>query len=261
MATAEKRKGIVAGSQAERTFAVLPNDTKPWATEAGNAIKKFLEKRKLSCEKEDPEFAIVIGGDGTLYYYRDLLEELGAKVVLIGSETTYRAQLSKSSWREGLIELMQKGKPVSLPFLEVKSGSKQLGNAINDVVFRSFDHRVISITCKMGADQLTFRGDGLIIATPCGSTGYSMSANGPELPLGCASLIATPICPCRSNGLPRVEPKITDAHRLKVTAGKGATLENASLILDGAEPVLDSCGNKKFIVSKSGKHLEFLKLD
>lgn len=71
------------------------------------------------------------------------------------------------------------------------------GWALNDVIIaRGANPHVISVACHVGDKPLThYRCDGLIIATPTGSTAYSLAAGGPIVSPDCHAMIITPICP------------------------------------------------------------------
>lgn len=69
-------------------------------------------------------------------------------------------------------------------------------HALNDVVLRESSGRAIHIETRLAGTELGhFRGDGLIVSTPTGSTAYSLSAGGPIVQPTLEALIATPICP------------------------------------------------------------------
>jgi NAD+ kinase len=68
--------------------------------------------------------------------------------------------------------------------------------AVNDVVLHDAGHRILILFPEIaGTSMGPLKGDGLIIATPTGSTAYSLSAGGPIVEPRLRALIATPICP------------------------------------------------------------------
>lgn len=76
-------------------------------------------------------------------------------------------------------------------------GSCQTFMALNEVVLaRGQTGRLISLTAYIDGDLLNrYRADGLIVATPTGSTAYSLSASGPLISPSAAAFVITPICP------------------------------------------------------------------
>jgi len=68
--------------------------------------------------------------------------------------------------------------------------------AMNEIVMHELGHRVLGILPQIGESEMgEIKGDGLIVATPTGSTAYSLSAGGPIVEPTLRALIATPICP------------------------------------------------------------------
>lgn len=73
------------------------------------------------------------------------------------------------------------------------------------VVSSSGISKVVSLSLRIGSTEAGFfRSDGMIIATPTGSTGYSLAAGGPILDVDLTSLIITPICPFTLSNRPLV---------------------------------------------------------
>jgi len=227
------------------SFCIYPNVQKEWAVEMVMDLSQHLMKHGYRYTRTNPDYCIVIGGDGTLYHF---LDELQGKVILIGSETTYMAQLSKDNWRERIIDLMENGKIVKLPVLEVKSDSHTIGYAMNDIAFHTNDHRVVHVNCTFDKQRMEFKGDGIIIATPFGSSAYSFSAGGKKLPLTSKSIAITPICPY----LRSVSSRTTSGERIDVSISY-----NASLILDG-KLALVSCKDRDYSIIRSKRTVEFL---
>jgi NAD+ kinase len=89
-------------------------------------------------------------------------------------------------------------------------GARPVHRALNDFYFRpSLDE--VSPTCLLeleidGEVVDQFRGDGLIIASPTGSTGYAMAAGGPILHPGIDAIVVNPICPMSLSSRPVVVP-------------------------------------------------------
>ena len=106
--------------------------------------------------------------------------------------------------------------------------------ALNDVVInREGLTRYMMVDVKINSEPVTrFLGDGIIIATPTGSTAYSLSAGGPIVHPGLNEMIITPICP----HAPAMRPMIVSADKkieIKITCD--AEKEKALLTADGQD--------------------------
>jgi NAD+ kinase len=149
------------------------------------------------------DLLVVLGGDGTILNVTDQLGDamppiFGINVGSLGFLTT----VSSPAFREA-VECIANGKMTfsNRALLEVTlrdSREKQTPMiALNDAVFsRGELSRLIRLRTRVNGETLTeFNADGLIIATPTGSTAYSLSAGGPILGPESGVFVITPICP------------------------------------------------------------------
>jgi NAD+ kinase len=89
--------------------------------------------------------------------------------------------------------------------------------------------RIIDMETYVDADYLTtFRGDGLIVSTPTGSTGYSLAAGGPILYPSLEHVVVTPICPHMLTNRPLILPSDVTVRARLISAD-----ERVILTLDG----------------------------
>jgi NAD+ kinase len=86
---------------------------------------------------------------------------------------------------------------------------------------------------------MTYRGDGLIIATPVGSTAHSLSAGGPILPPNAHMFVVTPLCPHTLTQRPLVD----GAHKVYEATPFGEGIATA-LVIDGQVQVPLHCGDR-----------------
>jgi NAD+ kinase len=107
---------------------------------------------------------------------------------------------------------------LSLSCLPENETIKDLNFAINEIsVSRKETTSMITIDTYLNGEYLnSYWADGLIIATPTGSTGYSMSCGGPILTPNVQSFVITPIAPHNLNARPLVVPDETE-FRLKIS--------------------------------------------
>ncbi len=149
---------------------------------------------------EIADIIITIGGDGTIIRYakRAALDNkpvlginAGRMGYLANIEQNELSLISKLKSKEYLIE---KRMMLTVEILENGEKTSEF-NALNDAVVTSgFISRIIDISVTVGSDSINYRADGLIVSTPTGSTGYSMSAGGPIIDPLTESFCITPIC-------------------------------------------------------------------
>ena len=172
----EKETAAVAGQRSETTIAQL----------GGKA-----------------DLLVVVGGDGTILNVTGQLGEASPPIfgINVGS-LGFLTCVSSPAFREA-VECIAKGKMTfsNRALLEVvlrdsKEAAKPM-IALNDAVFsRGELSRLIRLRTRVNGETLTeFNADGLIIATPTGSTAYSLSAGGPILEPESGVFVITPICP------------------------------------------------------------------
>lgn len=226
------------------SFNLIPNKSKKWAIELSSEIETFL-KSKGYIKSLSPDFSIVIGGDGSFYYN---LNKIKGKVILIGSESTYRSQIKKDNWKLKLIGLIKRNKSVKLPLISVYKNEKLIGEGVNDIVFHSKDFKVSNFSVILESKSISFRGDGLIMSTPFGSTAYSYSAGGSKLNLMSNKFILTPICPY----LRVMKPiSFNNTERIKIQCDG-----NALLMIDGIMKSEKCTG--EYVLEKSKNKIEFV---
>jgi NAD+ kinase len=149
------------------------------------------------------DLLVVVGGDGTILNVTGELSEASPPIfgINVGS-LGFLTCVSSPAFREA-VECIAKGKMTfsNRALLEVvlrdsKEGHKPM-IALNDAVFsRGELSRLIRLRTRVNGEALTeFNADGLIIATPTGSTAYSLSAGGPILEPESGVFVITPICP------------------------------------------------------------------
>jgi len=143
------------------------------------------------------DLIIACGGDGTIIEAAH--RSRGSKIPIAGINAGYLGFLSAFSGRNTHALRQGTKKILAGKFsVEHRATIETLGQwAVNDIVILSQEKSsLISLQLKIGKTAATeYYGDGLIIATPTGSTAYSLAAGGPVLTQGNRALVITPICP------------------------------------------------------------------
>ncbi len=186
----------VIGEFKERSLEVIvENDTAKIAKQkAGGSIVQIAQRSDL---------IVVLGGDGTILNVvamagKNLKPIFGINVGSLGFLTC----VNSSAYREAVDAIVNGRISYSkraLLSVELRTNKRVLStvHALNDAVVSRGDlSRLIRLNAKVNGEALTeFNADGLIIATPTGSTAYSLSAGGPILSPESGVFVITPICP------------------------------------------------------------------
>lgn len=174
----------------------------------GHEINLLREEEK-SVELNQNDLVIVLGGDGTiLRAIRELPEN---KAPLLGvnlGKLGFLSMVSKIDFSKILDSFDEYSKDgfnklhkININMLEwslVKNKTTiRKGYALNDVmIHREVFTRIINISVNTNSNLLqSYVSDGIIVASPAGSTAYSLSAGGPVVSPKCSNLVVTPICP------------------------------------------------------------------
>lgn len=183
-----------------------------------NHIKSFT---KLD---ESFNYVVCIGGDGTILKASSYIKNLG--IPIIGINTGRLGFLAKTKVVDvdnAVNAIINKNYKLSERTLIAISYTKnnkkyKVGTALNEVsITRKNTTSLITIETKLNDDYLnTYWADGLIISTPTGSTGYSLSCGGPIIMPESKNLVITPIAPHNLNARPLVIPDNTTIN-LKVS--------------------------------------------
>lgn len=177
---------------------------------------------------KNTDFLFCIGGDGSML--QAIITIKDSKVPILGINTGrlgFLTSLQKESLNIGLKQLWENNYTlIDRDLLEVKlPNSNEVVDsfpyALNEItVSRKNTASLISIDTRLNSKSLTtYWADGLIISTPTGSTGYSLSSGGPIMSPQTASFVLTPIAPHNLNIRPLIVPNSTVVE-LEVT-GRG----------------------------------------
>ncbi len=195
-----------------------------WFRERG--VEAFVEDR-LADEVDRPDAAVtgdglveksdlvvVIGGDGTLLATARLLAGRPVPILAINlGGLGFLTEITLSELYPQLEKVLAGGfvtdRRVMLDAALVRNGeSVERHQALNDVVINKGTlARIIDLETSVNGQHVsTFRSDGLIIATPTGSTAYNLSAGGPIVHPDMSAMLVTPICSHTLTNRPLVLP-------------------------------------------------------
>ncbi|MBO4286861.1 MAG: NAD(+)/NADH kinase [Kiritimatiellae bacterium] len=242
-----------------KTFGLILNLEKPNALRAVSDIVTYARELGLTLwleesipfQQEDVrrcptsafaekgvEAVVVLGGDGTMLSASHALAGQGLPLVgfNIGS-LGYLTSVEEASFRDALEQLredrFQIGRRTLLDVCVERQGfhEERLPEALNDVVIsRGISGTAIELDLMLDDQTVSrFLCDGIIVATPTGSTAYSLAAGGPILLPDAEALVISPICPHTLTSRPLV---VRDGTRIAIRAV--ACNEPMLLSVDGA---------------------------
>jgi NAD+ kinase len=176
-----------------------------------NAIASETEVEIV--EGDDADLAVVLGGDGTML--RALHRFLGTGVPVIGvnfGRVGFLSAMGRDDMETGLRRAFAgELRAVELPTLDVNVDGVE-AVAVNDVVCAtSTIGRMVELAWAVGGEDLGVQPcDGVICATPTGSTAYNLSAGGPVLVWGLDAMAVTFVSPHSLHARPLVVPRGLD---------------------------------------------------
>ena len=190
--------------------------------------EKIVERRLNDLRDSAADLFIACGGDGTLLQTAHRARGsgvpiLGINIGYLGFITSVPGQKIRSAMKRILENDYVISRRTALDVEVETEGRVATGWALNDaVIARGPNPHLIALNARIGTRPLTnYRCDGLIVATPTGSTAYSLAAGGPIVSPECNVLTITPICPHALTNRPVVISS-TEQIELRLARGSGA---------------------------------------
>lgn len=232
-----------------RSVGIAANPVKLEVPEVVRKFLGFLRRRGLACLLEEglgdlfpgtevgdlggTDLVVAIGGDGTILR---TARELRGTVPILGvnlGRLGFLAEVSAEKLEEAFGEVLD-GKVRVEERTGLSAYAEGEGEgffAVNDVVLeRGASPRMMEVRVFVEGELLgSYLADGVILATPTGSTAYSLSAGGPIVHPGLDALILTPICPHSLSVRPMVLPPDEEVV-VRVRSDRG---EDMALTVDG----------------------------
>jgi NAD+ kinase len=238
------RIGVVA-KRSSREAIRMAHELKAWLVERGmevaldevSARTGELSETALFDHSEEYDLVVVLGGDGTLL---SVGRSLHTDVPILGinmGRLGFLTEVARTELYDVLEDVFAGRYEVEeRSMLDVElvreSGRTHSFRVLNDAVIgKSALARIIELTLEVDGHLVArYRADGLIVATPTGSTAYNLSAGGPIVNPRLPLVVLTPICPHTLSQRPVVLPADS---RIAVTLE--TPREEVFLTLDGQE--------------------------
>ncbi len=223
---------------------------------------KFLARKGIEAETlsqtplppEGPDLVVTVGGDGTLLHVASALypQEVPLFPVLLGG-VGFLSACRAEELEEGLAAILAGRAKIERRSRLLAQGPGFSTTALNEcALVGTAQSRFIQVRVHSENEEICrFGGDGLVVATPTGSTAYALAAGGPVLSPHVPALLLVPLCPHRLGLRPVVFP---DNITLEVEA------EQASLVLADGDPVGVVSAGEKLRVGRAPKHTLLVRL-
>lgn len=252
-----RRDAHASGAEIQR-IQVLADGRKEGVRELIDPLQRYLSKRAnvvrvetdipsfcrarrdsgsdAKRREDDPDLLVVLGGDGAILAAASAFRECPVPTLGINfGRVGFLAACPASRWRE-VLEGVLEGTEVSdermrlAVRIEPEGSGASSDVALNEVVVgRDAFQGMLTISVAVGEDWLgEFRADGLIVATPSGSTAYSLAAGGPILAPMMAGMVVTPVASQSLANRP-----IVLHHDSELTINVVSSSGPATLVVDG----------------------------
>lgn len=220
-------------------------------------------------DNNETKCSLVLGGDGTLL--RAARNMMGSDIPLIGinlGTLGYLAEVDIGTIEPALDKLLADDYSREERMMlegqvkrsdEIKGAEENF--ALNDIVIsRSGPLQILTFHIYVNGQFLnSYSADGMIVATPTGSTGYNMSAGGPVVEPGARLLLLTPICPHTLNTRSIVLAS-EDEIRIEIPQGKDGRRQTVEANFDGTHKITMETGDS-IVIRKALKTTGILKLN
>ncbi|MDO5135857.1 MAG: NAD(+)/NADH kinase [Eubacteriales bacterium] len=268
-------------------FYIITNKYKDQDQSLTASIVSYLEERDCRClvcqgeEKREGDYhytdpsriprgtqcIMVLGGDGTLLQAARDVVHLGIPLLGINLGTLgYLAEVDRHSIYPALDQLMRGDYELEeRMMLEgiVYRGEEVIGRdlALNDIVIgREGPIRVVRFNNFVNDEYLnSYNADGIILSTPTGSTGYSLSVGGPIVSPSGSMLIMTAIAPHTLNSRSIVFPA-SDVITVEMGEGRHRDCERGLAVFDGDTAIHMVTGDR-IVVRRAGVKTKIVKLN
>lgn len=270
-----------------KKFFIITNEHKDTNLAVTNSITDYIESKGGICSHYvstksswsernlrtfrasdiDADCIIVLGGDGTLVRAARDMAKIGIPLIGVNLGTLgYLCELERSTVFDAIDRLFEGKYELENRMLiegECVNGEESAKEtlALNDIVIhRCGIPQIVNLIISVNGEYLTtYSADGIIIATPTGSTGYSMSAGGPIVDPKADLILITPINP---HTAVRKSIVVGSDAQIEVTLAKRRPEqdEEAEVSFDGDRFVHMTVGDK-ILIKKADEYAKILKLN
>jgi NAD+ kinase len=207
-----------------RRVGIVPKKTSAEATETAQYVERFLQQKGVEVLRDEravgaeSDLVVVLGGDGTLIHASHLLQGRPAPILGVNMGSLGFMTEVPQSGMYAALDMVLAGQAIVSPRMKLRvhlhrggsvDGPELDAEVLNDaVISKGALSQMAELDTSYGNTYLTtYKADGVIVATPTGSTAYSLAANGPIVYPTMRGVIITPICPHMLTQRPIVLPE------------------------------------------------------
>ena len=269
-----------------KTVVIFANTTKPEVVSVSAEMQQYFEARgmkviktELSSSVQDlsiaapaADVAVSLGGDGTVLTCACILKGTGIPLIPVKIGTFGYITDTQASEYKKVFEAFERGETRTVARMMLDACVEREGKVcfsttvLNDVALTAASRaRMVRLGLDIdGVNAAELKGDGILIATPTGSTAYSLAAGGPVLDASLKGIVINPVCPFTMSSRPLVVG--SDKHiviRIPQQAGKlsltadghlGFDLESGDIVR-----VCRSCHEVLLVENPERKFIEVLR--
>lgn len=217
-------------------IGLIAHEKKPEAKEAKEDLSAWLTGRGIDVVEDGADLLISLGGDGTML--KAAQEAHASDALLLGvnlGRVGYLTEVDMGQEKAALESIFAGDYVVEermmLACRARAAGEEDTYVGLNEVLLeRSSRQRLVSLEVGVGSDRLaSFSGDGVLVATPTGSTAYALSAGGPIVSPRAECLVVVPV----SAHMILARPFVFAADETVTLTVSESSDQNASLVIDG----------------------------
>lgn len=211
------------------------------------SMKNYFKKDTI----KKVDFIVTVGGDGTILRTIRKYKDTPVLPVNMGTHG-YLTEINPEDYLK-IPDILQKHKIEERSKLSVIKNGKKIGEVLNEVIMRAREPtKVANFLLRYDNSEETITGDGVIVATPTGSTAYSLSAGGPVVHIKTKAIVITPLASLNRKNLPKIIP---DTFEVKIkNLGR-----DSYLVMDGENFGIMKV-NEEVVIKKSDNKAKFVRI-
>jgi NAD+ kinase len=217
-----------------RRIALVVHSGKPAALALEKELRELMAERGIEATETAPDLVVSLGGDGTMLKAGQVAHAADAPLLGVNLGTLgYLTEVDAGEEKTALAALLAGDYEIEERMMlecEVDEGTRSFVGLNEVLVERSSRHRLVRLAVRVGGEWLAaFNADGVIVATPTGSTAYALSAGGPIVSPRAQCLVLVPVSAHMIFSRPFV---LAPDETVEITVD--GPDQDASLALDGA---------------------------